>query len=244
VNLDNIRRLVALPDAVIRNSVPVAGATGVPIQQAFIGCCANGTLGDLAEAARVVKGRKIGSLTGGPVPRHPGNAGGVQRRAQMGVRCELDGGRCGGHAGHLRRVFRRPCSSPARPASPPAPIISKVAWAIPAPASTWPRPSHPAARWGAQSRHCGTPRRVDQQTLLPQRCEFWAPRPRIPGATRPFRKGKPPRCRSRTLRCATAKTSALLKARRVSSILLDLMTHGLYSHLEREGLIEPSATGG
>jgi 3-isopropylmalate/(R)-2-methylmalate dehydratase large subunit len=65
VNLDNIRRLVALPDAVIRNSVPVAGATGVPIQQALIGCCANGTLGDLAEAARVVKGRKIGSLTGG-----------------------------------------------------------------------------------------------------------------------------------------------------------------------------------
>jgi 3-isopropylmalate/(R)-2-methylmalate dehydratase large subunit len=49
----------------IRNSVPVAGATGVPIQQAFIGCCANGTLGDLAEAARVVKGRKIGSLPGG-----------------------------------------------------------------------------------------------------------------------------------------------------------------------------------
>ena len=65
MNLDNIRRLVALPDAVIRNSVPVAGATGVPIQQAFVGCCVNGTLGDLAEAARVVKGRKIGSLPGG-----------------------------------------------------------------------------------------------------------------------------------------------------------------------------------
>src|SRR5262249_58978742 len=30
-----------------------------PIQQAFIGSCANGTLEDLAEAARVVKGRKI-----------------------------------------------------------------------------------------------------------------------------------------------------------------------------------------
>src|SRR5262249_5945364 len=34
---------------------------GEPIQQAFIGSCANGTLEDLAEAARVVKGRKIAS---------------------------------------------------------------------------------------------------------------------------------------------------------------------------------------
>jgi len=59
VNLDNIRPLVALPDAVIRNSVPVAEVAGVPIQQAFIGSCANGTLDDLAEAARVVRGRKI-----------------------------------------------------------------------------------------------------------------------------------------------------------------------------------------
>ena len=59
VNLDNIRPLVALPDAVIRNSVPGAEVAGVPIQQAFIGSCANGTLDDLAEAARVVRGRKI-----------------------------------------------------------------------------------------------------------------------------------------------------------------------------------------
>jgi 3-isopropylmalate/(R)-2-methylmalate dehydratase small subunit len=55
-----------------------------------------------------------------------------------------------------------------------------------------------------------------------------------PGTMRHFRKGKPPRSRSRTS----------LKARRVPSILLDLMTHGLYSHLERQGLIEPSAAGG
>jgi 3-isopropylmalate/(R)-2-methylmalate dehydratase large subunit len=50
-----------LPDAVIHNSVPVHQVTGEPIQQAFIGSCANGTLEDLAEAARVVKGRKIAS---------------------------------------------------------------------------------------------------------------------------------------------------------------------------------------
>ena len=59
VNLDNIEALVALPDAVIRNSVPVAEVAGEPIQQAFIGSCANGTLDDLAEVARVVKGRRI-----------------------------------------------------------------------------------------------------------------------------------------------------------------------------------------
>ena len=59
VKLDDIRPLVALPDAVIRNSVAVSEVAGVPIQQAFIGSCANGTLEDLAEAARVVKGRKI-----------------------------------------------------------------------------------------------------------------------------------------------------------------------------------------
>ena len=59
VKLDDLRPLVALPDAVIRNSVAVGEVVGVPIQQAFIGSCANGTLDDLAEAARVVKGRKI-----------------------------------------------------------------------------------------------------------------------------------------------------------------------------------------
>jgi 3-isopropylmalate/(R)-2-methylmalate dehydratase large subunit len=59
VRLDEIEPLVALPDAVIRNSVPVREVTGQRIQQAFIGSCANGTLDDLAEAARVVRGRRV-----------------------------------------------------------------------------------------------------------------------------------------------------------------------------------------
>ena len=59
VNLDDIRPLVALPDAVICNSVPVAEVAGVPIQQAYVGSCTNDTLDDLAEAARVIKGPKI-----------------------------------------------------------------------------------------------------------------------------------------------------------------------------------------
>ena len=59
VDLDAMQPLVALPDAVIRNSVPVGEVAGTVIQQAYIGSCANGTLEDLAEAARVVHGRKV-----------------------------------------------------------------------------------------------------------------------------------------------------------------------------------------
>jgi 3-isopropylmalate/(R)-2-methylmalate dehydratase large subunit len=59
IKLDDLEPLVALPDAVIRNSVPVAEIAGEKIHQAFIGSCANGTLDDLAEAARVLKGRKV-----------------------------------------------------------------------------------------------------------------------------------------------------------------------------------------
>ena len=59
IDLDAIEPLVALPDSVIRNSVPVGEVGDEKIQQAFIGSCANGTLDDLAEAARVVKGKKV-----------------------------------------------------------------------------------------------------------------------------------------------------------------------------------------
>src|SRR5207249_5682145 len=59
INLSALQPMVALPDRVIRNTVPVEAAAGEPIQQAFIGSCANGTLDDLAEAARAVKGRHV-----------------------------------------------------------------------------------------------------------------------------------------------------------------------------------------
>jgi 3-isopropylmalate/(R)-2-methylmalate dehydratase large subunit len=59
VDLSRMRPLVALPDAVIRNSVPVDEVAGEKIDQAFIGSCANGSLEDLAEAARVLHGRKV-----------------------------------------------------------------------------------------------------------------------------------------------------------------------------------------
>ena len=54
--LDTIEPLVALPDSVIENSVPVAQVAGQKIDQAFIGSCANGTLDDFAVAAKVVTG--------------------------------------------------------------------------------------------------------------------------------------------------------------------------------------------
>ncbi len=59
IALDTLQPLVALPDAVVNQSVPVAAVAGTRIDQAFIGSCANGTLEDLAIAARVVRGHKV-----------------------------------------------------------------------------------------------------------------------------------------------------------------------------------------
>jgi 3-isopropylmalate/(R)-2-methylmalate dehydratase large subunit len=59
IALDRLEPLVALPDKVMRNAVPVGEVAGEPIQQAFIGSCANGTIEDIAEAARVLAGRKV-----------------------------------------------------------------------------------------------------------------------------------------------------------------------------------------
>ena len=57
--LDKVEPLVALPDSVIRNSVPVREVAGQRIDQAFIGSCANGTLDDFAAAAKVVQGKRV-----------------------------------------------------------------------------------------------------------------------------------------------------------------------------------------
>ncbi len=59
LDLDAIEPLVARPDAVIKNTAPLAEAAGEPIHQAFIGSCSNGTLDDIADAARVVRGRQV-----------------------------------------------------------------------------------------------------------------------------------------------------------------------------------------
>lgn len=59
IDLGTLEPLVALPDAVVNNSVKISQVAGQKIDQAFIGSCANGTLDDLETAARVVKGRKV-----------------------------------------------------------------------------------------------------------------------------------------------------------------------------------------
>jgi len=59
IDLAAIEPLVALPDRILGNTVPVGKAAGEPIHQAFFGSCANGNLDDLAIAARVVAGRRV-----------------------------------------------------------------------------------------------------------------------------------------------------------------------------------------
>jgi 3-isopropylmalate/(R)-2-methylmalate dehydratase large subunit len=59
LDLNEIEPLVALPDAVVNQSVAVDQVAGQKIDQAFVGSCANGTLDDLQAAARVVSGRKV-----------------------------------------------------------------------------------------------------------------------------------------------------------------------------------------
>jgi 3-isopropylmalate/(R)-2-methylmalate dehydratase large subunit len=59
IDLASLEPLVALPDSVLNNSRPLAAVAGTPIDQAFIGSCANGTLEDLRIAAQVLAGKKV-----------------------------------------------------------------------------------------------------------------------------------------------------------------------------------------
>jgi 3-isopropylmalate/(R)-2-methylmalate dehydratase large subunit len=61
INLSALQPLVAFPDSVIENSRPVAAAAGTPIDQAFVGSCANGTIDDLELVAKVVEGWRVAS---------------------------------------------------------------------------------------------------------------------------------------------------------------------------------------
>jgi 3-isopropylmalate/(R)-2-methylmalate dehydratase large subunit len=59
IDLAAMEPMVALPDAVIKNTVRVSEVAGETVHQAFIGSCANGTLDDFAIAARIVAGRQV-----------------------------------------------------------------------------------------------------------------------------------------------------------------------------------------
>jgi 3-isopropylmalate/(R)-2-methylmalate dehydratase large subunit len=107
IALNKMEPLVALPDQVVNNSVPVGQVAGQKIDQAFIGSCANGTLDDFAIAARVMAGKRVAPgvrliVTPGSqeVYREALRAGYVQILADAGaVVTNATCGACGG--GHL-----------------------------------------------------------------------------------------------------------------------------------------------
>jgi 3-isopropylmalate/(R)-2-methylmalate dehydratase large subunit len=59
LDLSQIEILVAKPDTLLNNAVPVREVAGTAIDQGFIGSCANGNLDDLEIAARVLTGRRV-----------------------------------------------------------------------------------------------------------------------------------------------------------------------------------------
>jgi 3-isopropylmalate/(R)-2-methylmalate dehydratase large subunit len=102
--------LVALPDAVVSNSVSIASVAGQRIDQAFIGSCANGMLEDLAAAANIVAGHQVAPgvrfiVTPGSqaIYREAAKAGYVQTLMEAGaiVTTATCGACIGGHMGVL-----------------------------------------------------------------------------------------------------------------------------------------------
>lgn len=59
VDLSQIGPMIATPDGVLGNARPAADLGRQRIDQAFIGSCANGVLDDLADAARVMEGKRV-----------------------------------------------------------------------------------------------------------------------------------------------------------------------------------------
>ena len=105
IDLGTLEPLVALPDAVVNNSVPVGQVAGQHIDQAFVGSCANGTLDDLAVVAHVVNGRRVAKGTRLIVT--PGTQTDLSRRVEGGLRRNHYRGGRYRYAGHLRRLRRR-----------------------------------------------------------------------------------------------------------------------------------------
>lgn len=58
MNLSRLRPVVAAPH-LPSNVRPVKECRGLPVDQVVIGCCTNGHLSDLSQAARILKGRKV-----------------------------------------------------------------------------------------------------------------------------------------------------------------------------------------
>ena len=59
IDLSSLEPYVARPGRVSNNSLPVSAIEARPVNQCFIGSCANGQLEDLKVAAEIVRGRKV-----------------------------------------------------------------------------------------------------------------------------------------------------------------------------------------
>jgi 3-isopropylmalate/(R)-2-methylmalate dehydratase large subunit len=59
INVSEVEPLVALPHSVSRNTMPIREIDKIEIQQAFIGSCANGSLQDMAVAAKMLEGKAV-----------------------------------------------------------------------------------------------------------------------------------------------------------------------------------------
>ena len=59
IDVSELEPLVVRPNKVARNAAPAREFSGVAIDQAFIGSCANGRIEDIAVAAEILEGRQI-----------------------------------------------------------------------------------------------------------------------------------------------------------------------------------------
>lgn len=110
IDLSVLEPFVALPDAILGNTVGISQVVGQAIQQAFIGSCANGNLDDLAIAARILAGRRVAdgvrliiTPSSQSVYREALRAGYLETLTEAGavVTNATCGACCGGHMGVL-----------------------------------------------------------------------------------------------------------------------------------------------
>ena len=130
LDLGKVEILVAKPDTLLNNAVPVSEVAGIAINQGFIGSCANGNLDDLEIAARVLTGP---SRRGRRAPSgDTGLAGGLPRRRSRPAtsRRFMEAGRWSPiRPAAPAAAATWACSAPTRPASPRARATTRAAWA-------------------------------------------------------------------------------------------------------------------
>ena len=105
LDLGKVEILVAKPDTLLNNAVPVREVAGTAIDQGFIGSCANGNLDDLEIAARVLTGRRV--APGVRLLVTPGSQEVYRQALKAGYIADLHGGRRARHQPDLRRLQRR-----------------------------------------------------------------------------------------------------------------------------------------